>query len=603
MMEGIALAVLIAAGLVVVSAFTSLIAFRFGAPLLLIFLGVGLLAGEDGPGGIHFEDVHTAYFIGSVALAVILFDSGITTSHRVLRMAAAPAIVLATLGVLLTAALLAVPIHFLLGLDWLLALLLGAIVGSTDAAAVFFLLRVGGIQIRDRVRATLEVESGSNDPMAIFLTVTLVEAIAAGTVSAQEMSWGFLRALSTQLGLGALCGIGFGYLIVQGLNRIQLESGLYPIVIAGLALCVFSFTALLGGSGFLAAYIAGLVMGNMKLRGGLAFRGFQEGLTWLAQITMFLVLGLLATPSQFAGIAWQAVVISLALMLIARPVAVWLCLLPFDFHRNESTFVAWVGLRGAVSILLAILPLAAGFESGHTIFNAAFIIVLTSLLVQGWTIAPVARWLGVVVPPKIGPVEKIELELPGSAGHELVVYRIVSDSPVVHGERIPRWARPSLIVRDGRSMRIHEAGRPQPGDQIYIFALPRMIRLLDKLFAQEVKLSEADREYFGEFEISSVAAIGDVADAYDFDVVGEERQMSVGAFLKKRLGSSLGRGDRLAIGSVELIVRDVDLEEDQISIGLAVEPTQASTPRLPLFQSFQEILGGLRSWLGRWTSH
>ena len=599
MVEGIAIAVLIGAGLVVVSAFTSLVAFRLGAPLLLIFLGVGLLAGEDGLGGIEFENADAAYFIGSVALAIILFDSGITTRRQTFRVAAAPAIVLATVGVLLTAVIVAIPTRFLLGLEWLEALLLGAVVGSTDAAAVFFLLRVGGIQIRERVRATLEVESGSNDPMAIFLTVTLVELIASGATGPEDLSWRFLSSFVVQLGLGAAFGLGFGYLVVQGLNRIRLEGGLYPVVIIGLALCVFSVTSLLGGSGFLAAYVAGLVMGNMALRGGLAFRRFQEGLTWLAQITMFLVLGLLATPSEFLAIGWQAVAIGVALILIARPIAIWLCLLPFGFHRNETTFIAWVGLRGAVSILLAILPIVGGLEIGQTLFNAAFIIVLTSLLVQGWTIRPMAKWLGLVVPPRTGPVDKVELELPGTARHELVVYRIAADSPVAKGERVPRWARPSLFVRDGRSMRIHEAGRPRPGDYVYIFAPPRLTSLLDRLFASEARLTDEDQDYFGEFTIDPEKPIGSVASAYGFEVAAEEGEMPVGDFLKKRLGSSVGRGDRLMVGPVELIVRDVDSDSGRISLGLAVEPTPASTPKLPLFQSFQEITAWIRSWLSR----
>lgn len=599
MVEGIAIAVLIGAGLVVVSAFTSLVAFRLGAPLLLIFLGVGLLAGEDGLGGIEFENADAAYFIGSVALAIILFDSGITTRRQTFRVAAAPAIVLATVGVLLTAVIVAIPTRFLLGLEWLEALLLGAVVGSTDAAAVFFLLRVGGIQIRERVRATLEVESGSNDPMAIFLTVTLVELIASGATGPEDLSWRFLSSFVVQLGLGAAFGLGFGYLVVQGLNRIRLEGGLYPVVIIGLALCVFSVTSLLGGSGFLAAYVAGLVMGNMALRGGLAFRRFQEGLTWLAQITMFLVLGLLATPSEFLAIGWQAVAIGVALILIARPIAIWLCLLPFGFHRNETTFIAWVGLRGAVSILLAILPIVGGLEIGQTLFNAAFIIVLTSLLVQGWTIRPMAKWLGLVVPPRTGPVDKVELELPGTARHELVVYRIAADSPVAKGERVPRWARPSLFVRDGRSMRIHEAGRPRPGDYVYIFAPPRLTSLLDRLFASEARLTDEDQDYFGEFTIDPEKPIGSVASAYGFEVAAEEGEMPVGDFLKKRLGSSVGRGDRLMMGPVELIVRDVDSDSGRISLGLAVEPTPASTPKLPLFQSFQEITAWIRSWLSR----
>ncbi|MGF7162536.1 cell volume regulation protein A [Rhodoligotrophos appendicifer] len=602
MAETIALATLIGSGLVVVSVLTSLVAFRVGAPLLLVFLCVGLVAGEDGLGGIEFESVETAYFVGSLALAVILFDSGMTTRLQSFRVAATPAIVLATIGVFLTALLISVPIHFLLGFPWLASILLRSIVGSTDAAAVFFLLRVGGIQIRERIRATLEIESGSNDPVAIFLTVTLVELIAAGATGLQDLSWEFLTALFSQLGLGVLFGLGFGFLIVPGLNRLRLEAGLYPIVILGLALCIFSVTALLGGSGFLAVYVAGLVMGNMELRGGLGFRRFQDGLTWLAQITMFLVLGLLATPSQFPAIAWQAVLVGLLLMFVARPIAVWLCLLPFGFHRNETTFVAWVGLRGAVSILLGILPIIGGMESGQVIFNAAFIIVLTSLLIQGWTIRPVAKWLSQVVPPPIGAIDKVELELPGNASHELLVYRIASDSPVARGERIPRWARPSLVVRDGRSMRIHEAGRSRAGDFVYIFAPSRLSSLLDRIFASQVRLTDRDQEYFGEFTINPETPLQALADAYGFEISAEQGKVLVGDFMKSRLHGFLGRGERVALGQVELIVRDVDADTGLLSIGLGLEPAQSNAPRLPVFQNFQEIKATVRAWMRRKTS-
>jgi cell volume regulation protein A len=597
MTEAIALAILIGAGLVVISAFSSLIAFRVGAPLLLVFLGVGLIAGVDGLGGIEFENTQVAYFVGSVALAVILFDSGITTRRQALRVAAAPAFILSTVGVFLTAVLIAVPVHYFLEVGWLEAFLLGSIVGSTDAAAVFFLLRVGGIQIRERIRATLEVESGSNDPMAIFLTVMLVELIIAGASGLQDLSWSFLNAFIIQIGLGVSFGLGFGYLIVQGLNRIRLEAGLYPIIILGLSLCVFSVTSMLGGSGFLAVYVAGLVMGNMELKGGLAFRRFQQALTWLAQITMFLMLGLLATPSGFPAIAWQAIAIGLVLIFVARPLAVWLCLLPFGFHRNETTFIAWVGLRGAVSILLGILPIIGGLESGQMLFNAAFIIVLTSLLIQGWTIRPMAKWLGLVVPPHTGAVDKVELELPGTARHELVVYRIAADSPVAKGERIPRWARPSLFLREGRSMRDHEAGRPQSGDYVYIFAPPRLTHLLDRLFACQVKLTDEDLDYFGEFTIDPEKPIGSVASAYGFEVPKDEADTSVGKFLKNRLGGSLGRGERIMLGPVELIVREIEADSGRLSIGLALVPIPASTPKLPVFQSFQEIAARIRALL------
>ena len=599
MIEAIPLAILIGAGLVVISILSSFISFRVGAPLLLVFLGVGLAAGEDGIGGIEFENARAAYFVGTVALAIILFDSGIGTRVQIFRVAVAPAIVLATVGVLLTAVLVAVPVRVLLGFDWLQAFLLGAIVSSTDAAAVFFLLRVGGIQVRERVRATLEIESGSNDPMAIFLTLTLVELVASGATGLRDISWDFLAAFGAEMGLGLLIGLGAGYLIVLGLNRVRLEPVLFSIVVLGLALCVFAVTSLLGGSGFLAAYVVGVAMGNLPLRGVIALRRFHEGFTWLAQITMFLVLGLLATPSEFLAIGWQAVAIGLVLMLVARPIAVWACLLPFGFQRNESTFAAWIGLRGAVSILLAILPIIGGLEHGQMMFNAAFIIVLTSLLIQGWTIRPMAKWLGLVVPPHIGPVEKVELELPGDARHELLSYRVAPESPVAKGERIPRWARPSLVVRDGRSMRIHDAGRPQPGDYVYIFAVPRFIPLLDRLFANPAELTDKDLEYFGEFTVDPAHTIGEVARTYGFEVAAEDAEVPIGDFVRRRLGTPLGRGDRLPLPPIELIVREADDDGGPLSIGLSVEPGPASIPRLPLFQNYREIMAGVRAWLKR----
>jgi len=594
MTEAISIAILIGAGLIVISVFTSVLSFRIGAPLLLVFLAVGLAAGEDGPGGIQFDDFRAAYFIGSLALAVILFDSGVGTRLKLFRVAGPPAIALATLGVLLTAGLVAIPARLFLGLGWLEALLLGAIVGSTDAAAVFFLLRVGGIHIRERVRGALEIESGSNDPMAIFLTVTLVELLRAGAGDAAAVSVNLVASFVLQMGLGLALGAASGYAMARAMNAIRLEPGLYPVVVLGLALCVFAITSLLGGSGFLAVYIAGLVMGNTPFRGQIAYRRFQEGLTWLAQITMFLVLGLLATPSEFAAVAWQAGAIGLALIVFARPLAVWLCLMPFGFRQNETMFIAWVGLRGAVSILLAILPVAAGLDVGRGLFSAVFIIVLTSLLIQGWTIRPMAQWLGLVVPPQIGPLEKVELELPGDAHHELIAYRVAPGSPVAQGERIPRWARPSLVVRDGRSMRLHEVNRLEARDQVYIFTVPRHVPLLDRLFASPAELTERDLDYFGEFTIDPARRIGDVAKTYGAQIPADEEALTISDYLARELTSPLGRGDRLLLAPVELIVRDVDEKGRPMSVGLALEPSEASAPKLPMFQNFRQIAAALK---------
>jgi cell volume regulation protein A len=598
MFEAMNLAILIGAGLIAVSTFTSLISFRIGAPLLLVFLVVGLVAGEDGLGGLRFDNARVAYFIGSVALAVILFDSGFNTNFRTVRTALGPALTLATAGVILTAGLVGAAAHHLLNLPWLEAFLLGAIASPTDAAAVFFLLRVGGITVRDRVRSTLEVESGSNDPMAIFLTITLVEIIAS-EAARETVVLDVLKSFAQQLCLGLLTGLAGGQLIVLVVNRLKLEAGLYPIVVLSLALCLFAATGMVDGSGFLAVYVAGLMAGNSQLHALPMLRRFQNGMTWFSQIAMFLTLGLLATPSQFFDIALPAVLLALLLTLIARPVAVWICLLPFRFTRNETTFVAWVGLRGAVSILLAILPIVANLPNGRLLFNVAFIVVMTSLLLQGWTIRPMARWLGLIVPPRIGPVERVELELPGRASHELIAYRIAPGSPVAKGGRIPRWARPSLIVRDGRSLRLHEAGRLRAGDYVYIFAPPKLVRLLDRLFARPADLDPSDRDFFGDFVIDPDTRISDLAEAYGFAVSAEEAKLSVADFIHRRLHGTVEIGDRISVGTVELIIREFDDAGEIASIGLAVEPSRAARPKLPLFQSRGEIRDTLARLLSR----
>ena len=280
------------------------------------------------------------------------------------------------------------------------------------------------------------------------------------------MTLAFVVAFVREMGLGLLLGLAGGFAIVRLVNRLDLESGLYPIVVLAASLVLFGIAGALHCSGFLAVYVAGLYAGNRRLRQALALRRFQDGMTWLAQIGMFVVFGLLATPSEFPRILIPGIALGVFLIFVARPIAVWLCLWPFRFQREETTFIAWVGLRGAVSLLLGILPLMSALPAGQDIFNAAFIVVLVSLIVQGWTIRPMARQLGLIIPPTIGPVEKVELELPGTAHHELVVYHVVADSPVARGERIPRWARPSLVVRKGQSMRPqyrrpHRGGRPR----------------------------------------------------------------------------------------------------------------------------------------------
>ncbi|MBP0617464.1 potassium/proton antiporter [Jiella mangrovi] len=597
MLESLYVLILVGTILIVVAAFSSLLAFRFGAPLLLLFLSIGLLAGVDGI-GIDFDNAGLAYFVGTIALAIILFDSGFGTRISTFRLAAAPALTLATFGVLATAILFGLAASYLLGLSLVEGLLLGAIVGSTDAAAVFFLLRVGGITVRERVRSLLEIESGTNDPMAIFLTVALVETIRAGS-GLESVGIDVALGLVGQMTIGLFGGLMGGMMIVSVIRRLAIDRGLLPIITLALALSVFAAVGAVGGSGFLAVYVAGLYAGNAKLSGGPTIKRFQDGLTWLAQIVMFLILGLLATPSQFGEILWQSLVLAAFLIFIARPIAVWLCLLPFDFQRREMAFVSWVGLRGAVSILLAIVPLIGGLDESRLFFNAAFIIVLVSLLVQGWTIANVARRLGLVVPPQTGAIEKHELELPGSPDHELLSYRVVDGSPVARGERIPRWARPSLVIRDGRSMRYQYAGRLQAGDYVFLFISPRYPPLLDRLFARPADLSPDDAEFFGEFTVDPAANAGALAEAYAIPLQPEEAAMTVSELMMSRLGGEADYGDRVSAAPVELIVRQVGLDGTVVAAGLSLEPERGRGSHIPLFFSRRDLVAGVRRLFSR----
>jgi cell volume regulation protein A len=589
-------AILIGAALVVAAAFTSLISFRFGAPLLLVFLLVGLLAGEDGL-GIKFDNLGAAYFVGSIALVIILFDSGYATRFSVLRVAALPSLALATVGVVLTAVLVGLAARAIFGLSWQEGLLLGVIVAPTDAAAVFFLLRVGGISLRERVRSTLEVESGSNDPMAIFLTLALVGGGAAAT-TASGLDAGIVGEFLIEAGVGGVVGILAGIAIIQIVNRTAFDAALYPIVVSALALVTYAAAGLLWGSGFLAVYVAGLVSGNARMRHAVALRRFQEGTTWLAQIAMFLTLGLLATPSQFPAVAIPALMLAAFLMLVARPVAVWICLAAFRFSRQEMAFVSWVGLRGAVSIMLAILPIIAGLQNGRLIFNVTFVVVLASLLVQGWTIGPMARFLGLIVRGRAGPVDRIELELPGSTAYEIVAYVVHPESAVAKGQRIPRWARPSLVIRNGRTLRPHRAGRPEAGDRIYVITTPEYVGLLDRLFAgRAAGVDEA--QLYGDFALQADTRLSEIARAYPVELTPADAHLTAAEFLRRELSGDIEPGDRAPLGAVDIIVRRVSDTHEILEVGLALEHGRVPRPRIPLFHTPRELLDLVARLRGR----
>jgi len=369
-----------------------------------VFLLVGVLAGEDGPGGLVFDDFRLSFWVGNVALAVILLDGGLRTDFDTFRTGLKPSLWLATVGVVVCAGLTGAAAHWLLDLSWPLALLVGAIVGSTDAAAVFSLLKSSGVRLNERVATTLEIESGMNDPMAVYLTLTCIGvalAVAAGgpsTVGPMEV----LRSLLLQFGWGAALGLAAGFGMAELLKRLGRGEdgggGIRALLLVSAGLTVFAGVTWLGGSGFLAVYAMGVIIGNRARRLVRSSLSAMDGYAWLSQAGMFLLLGLLVTPTRLLETLWPALGVSMVLMLIARPLSVWLCLAPMRFARNEIAFISWVGLRGAVPIVLAVFPVMAGIPGAQTYFNVAFVVVLASLLLQGSTIAWSARRLGVTLP-------------------------------------------------------------------------------------------------------------------------------------------------------------------------------------------------------------
>ncbi len=404
LLDALSLPLFAAAALVFVSVLAGVVSTRAGFSLLLVFLVAGMLAGKDGPGGFSFNDFRLAFWVGNVALAVILLDGGLRTELATFRTGLRPSMLLATVGVLVSAAITGAAAHWLLALSWPMALLVGAIVGSTDAAAVFALLKSSGVRLNERVAATLEIESGMNDPMAVYLTLAFIGvALALGKAVANEVTLGGIAwSLLLQFGWGAAMGLGSGWGLAELLKRLGRGAdgggGIRALLIVSGGLAVFALTTWLGGSGFLAVYAMGVVAGNRARRLVRSSLSAMDGYAWLAQAGMFLLLGLLVSPSEMMDTLLPALGVSLVLMLVARPVAVWLCLRPFHFSPHEIGFISWVGLRGAVPIVLAVFPMMAGVPGAHGFLDVAFVVVLTSLLLQGSTIGLAARRAHVALP-------------------------------------------------------------------------------------------------------------------------------------------------------------------------------------------------------------
>jgi cell volume regulation protein A len=456
---------------------------RRGLPVVLVFLVLGILAGSEGIGGIAFENYELTFRLGTVALALILFDGGLNTPLTVIRSTFAPAGVLATVGVALTAVIVGA-FGRLLGFSWTDALLLGAVVSSTDAAAVFSILRGSGLHLKKRVGATLELESGLNDPMAIILTVAFTRAAVEGRSLGLELA----VEVVAQLAIGAAAGVGIGYMGRWLLQRPLFAGGLYPVLTMVLCLLAFGLPTLLFGSGFLAVYVAGVVLGG----GPIPYRSnvlrVHDFVAWFAQIVMFLALGLLVFPSRLLAVVGSGVVIAAVLALLARPLAVVLCLLPFRFRVREVGFVGWIGLRGAVPIILATYPIMSGAAAGSRIFDIVFFVVVLSALVQGGTVRLAMRSLGLEAMAEPAPPATLEIASNQPLSGELLSFYIQPASAVCGVKMselpFPEHAAAMLVVR-GRELIAPRGGTElQAGDHVYVFCRSEDRGFMQLMFGQ-----------------------------------------------------------------------------------------------------------------------
>lgn len=585
-----------AGALLLVSIIAGLLSSRIGAPLLLVFIGLGMLIGEDGPGGIAFNDYGGVFFVASLGLAIILFDGGLRTPMADVRLVWAPSLSLATLGVGITAAITGLVAMLTLDLGVVESLLIGSIVASTDAAAVFLLLHQRGMDLKKRVGATLEVESGANDPMAVFLTVTLAELLIAGHGDA---SWSVLTNFFLQMGMGAALGIGGGYALAWAINRMELASGLYPVLAIAGALFIFGGAHFVGGSGFLAVYLAGIVAGNQRLRANQLIHRFHDGLSWVSQIVMFFLLGLLVTPSSLVPDLIPAGLIALALIFIARPLAVLLCLLPFRFPREERLFIAWVGLRGAVPLYLAIIPILAGVTGSLIYFNVAFVVVLTSVVLQGWTVPWIGRRLDVQLPPVPETAGRLDLDLTPGMDRDLYGWRVEEGSTAAQRPfaqlHLPRRTRVLAILRDGALLPRETLERLLPEDQVLALCPPEQSIKLDRLFGRPRSRRERTPSTLGDFAFPAATTLAALADTYDLPVAKHMREQTVGVYLDEQLPGPITIGDRVRMGAVDLIVREMK-GGNIVTVGLRlISDDDGRGPGLRV--RLREIVGDLRARL------
>ncbi len=558
-MEQLNILFLVMAALLFVSVVATRMSARLGMPLLLVFLGVGILAGEEGIGGITFNSYTGAAMVGQLALAIILLDGGLRTSLETFRIAIKPASILASWGVIGSVILLGLFATFYLGIDWKLGFLMAAIVGSTDAAAVFSLLRNSGVRLNSRVSATLELESGINDPMAILLVSAFISLIMQpAEFGALDMAW----MLVQQLGLGLLCGWIAGKALALLLGRIRLAEGLYSLMIASGGLMLFALTNIIGGSGFLAVFVAGVFIGNSRNNATEHVLNVMDGLAWLAQASLFLVLGLLVSPSRLLDQGIHALVIAAFLILVARPLVVWTSIRWFRYAAREIAYISWVGLRGAVPITLAIMPLMMGVPNSLLLFDVAFAVVILSLLIQGTTIPVFARWFGVVIPDSPEPLATREIWLTKTLSVLMQSFRVQSGSDAENSHpyvmtRAERFTdgRFFALVRHNQTVPVGMNTQMQAEDVVW-YVLPE-----DKgeEFAEQFEgINRDEQDFYGEFVVNPEAKVGDLAQVYGLQTKPEEADLPLMTLFRRRFGDVPVAGDRIDIGGIQITVKELD---------------------------------------------
>jgi cell volume regulation protein A len=579
---------LVGALLIFASIMASTLSARLGVPLLLLFLIVGMLAGEEGVLGIHFSEYGLANFVGQAALACILLDGGLRTSFQSFRVGLKPAIVLATWGVLATVMVLGIFVTWLLDVDWRVGLLLAAIVGSTDAAAVFSLLRNGGVKLNDRVQATLELESGANDPLAILLVTGL---IALNVDPAGQTILGFLGLLLQQLGFGLGIGLLAGYLLARLLPKVSLAEGMYAILILSAGLSVFAATNLIGGSGFLAVYLTGVMIGNHKVRSTEHVMRVMDSFAWLSQAVLFVVLGLLVTPSNVLNVWHYSVVIAAFMILVARPIAVYTSVKPFRFKDREIGFISWVGLRGAVPITLAILPVMAAIDDAFMLFDIAFGVVVLSLVLQGTTIPIMANLFKVRIPANDEPKEEHEVWVSDRASITLYEFEVKAGAfatgrhPKAISSRISSdEIHVFALLRGQNIVIVEEHTQLKFGDSVWYAMRGNHASKIAQIFNDTSLNRKAIDNFYGDWLLSPSVKLGDLplltgvmeseslvtkVKSKDKETSKNMWQQTVAEYVIASLDTAPVSGDTVAINDEwSLVIKEVDGKGKLRTIGL-----------------------------------